>query len=170
MSSEPEQEKEEKRQIGGELIIPAIAVVFTLYYFSTIINSPWTAQVNAFLVGSILLAVVGVFAVVVVRELLAGRATLGATNLLKPYNMLGRRAGFIGLTVLYLFVIDVIGFTLSTFLFLFASMVLLDRKKRFVLCGALALIMAAVGYLAFVVFFEKRLPKGPIEQLLAGVF
>jgi hypothetical protein len=170
MSSESSPKPEEKRQVGGELIIPVVAVIFTLYYFSTIIDSPWTAQVNAFLVGSILLFIIGIFAVFVVRELVAGRATLGATNLLKPYALLPKRAGFIALTLAYLFVIDLIGFTLSTFLFLFGSMVLLDKKKRVLLCGVLALFMAGIAYVTFIVFFEKRLPKGPIEQFLAGIF
>ena len=49
-------------------------------------------------------------------------------------------------------------------------MVLLDKKKRVLLCGALALFMAGVAYFTFIVFFEKRLPKGPIEQFLAGIF
>ena len=51
MSSDSSLETEKKWQIGGELIIPIAAVIFTLYYFSTIAHSPWTAQVNAFLVG-----------------------------------------------------------------------------------------------------------------------
>lgn len=169
MSSDELPEEQEKRQLGGELIIPALAVGFTLYYFSTIIDSPWTAQVNAFLVGTILLLVVGIFSVVVVRELVAGRATLGVTNILQPYNMLPKRGGFIGLTLAYLFLIDILGFSLSTFLFLFLSMLLLDSKRRVVLCFGLAFFMAAVAYGAFIVFFEKRLPKGPIENLLAGL-
>ena len=40
----------EKRQIGGELIIPVLALIFTLYYISTVINSPWSAKVNAYMV------------------------------------------------------------------------------------------------------------------------
>ena len=49
--------KDPPRQLGGELVIPVLAVVFTLYYFSSIWNSPWTAQVSAFMVGGILLLV-----------------------------------------------------------------------------------------------------------------
>ena len=42
--------------IGGQLVIPAAAVALALYYFTTIIDSPWTAQVSAFMIGSILIA------------------------------------------------------------------------------------------------------------------
>ena len=81
-----------------------------------------------------------------------------------------KRAGFIGLTIAYLVLMEYAGFTLTTFLFLFSSMMLLDRKKRWLLCGGLSLFMTGVAYGAFIVFFETRLPKGPVEHLLAGVF
>jgi RsiW-degrading membrane proteinase PrsW (M82 family) len=53
----------EKKQIGGELVIPVAALIFTLYYFSTIYNSPWTAQVSAFFIGAILLLLIAIFLV-----------------------------------------------------------------------------------------------------------
>ena len=59
-----EQEKpisSSKKNIAGELILPFCALLFTLYYFSTVIESPWTAQVNAFMVGSVLIGVVVIF-------------------------------------------------------------------------------------------------------------
>ncbi len=42
-----------KKNIAGELILPVGALAFTIYYIFTVIESPWTAQVNAFMVGSI---------------------------------------------------------------------------------------------------------------------
>ena len=50
-----------RRQLGGELVIPCLAIAFTLYFFSTIWNSPWTAQVSAFAVGGVLLLVCTMF-------------------------------------------------------------------------------------------------------------
>ena len=55
MSVEPSPDGPGKKSLGPDLIIPVAAILFTLYYFSTIIDSPWTAQVSAFFVGSILL-------------------------------------------------------------------------------------------------------------------
>ena len=169
MSSDVSPEQENKRQIGGELIIPIAALGFTLYYFSTIIDSPWTAQVNAFMVGSILIFVVLLFFGVATREVIAGRATLGASNLLAPYAILPKRVAFIGLAVFYLIAIQWLGFTLTTFAFLGASMILLDNARRPLLCTGIAAIMAAIAYVVFIALFETRLPKGPIEHLLAGL-
>ena len=161
---------EPKRQIGGELIIPVMALAFTLYYFSSIIDSPWTAQVNAFLVGSILIVLVLAFFAVCVRELRQGRATLGASDLIEPRRLIGKRLGFIGLTLGYLLVIGWLGFTLTTFLFLAGSMLLLGGGRRPALCLGLSAAMAGIGYAAFIALFETRLPEGPIETLLAAVF
>ncbi len=159
-----------KRQIGGELIIPVMALAFTLYYFSTIIDSPWTAQVNAFLVGSILFVLVLAFFALRIRELARGRATLGVSELLEPRRLLARRAGFIGLTLGYLLVVGWLGFTLTTFLFLSGSMLLLGGGRRPVLCMGLSAVMAGIGYAAFIALFETRLPEGPVETLLATLF
>ena len=166
----PEPERDEKRAMGGELIIPLMALGFTLYYFSTIVDSPWTAQVNAFLVGSVLIVLVLAFLAVTAREVILGRATLGASNLLAPTDILPKRAGFIALTLAYLVAIDWLGFTLTTFLFLVGAMLLLNNGRRPRLCFGLAAGLSAVAYGVFILLFETRLPRGPIEQALAAIF
>lgn len=167
---DPEREPGPKRQIGSELIIPVLALGFTAYYFSTILDSPWTAQVNAFLVGSILIVLVLAFFGLCIRELWRGRATMAVSKLVEPRHLVPRRAGFIGLTLAYLVVLNWLGFTLTTFLFLAGSMLLLGGGKRPVLCLALSALMSGIGYAAFIALFETRLPKGPIERLVAALF
>ena len=58
---EKKTEKDAKPNVLGELIIPVFGVVFTTYYFSTIIDSPWTAQVNAVMVGLVLFLICTIF-------------------------------------------------------------------------------------------------------------
>lgn len=163
-------EPEKKRQIGGELIIPVLALGFTLYYISTIIDSPWTAQVNAFLIGSILIGVVLIFFAVAAREIFIGRATFGMSNILEPREALAKRAAFVVLTTGYFIAMPWVGFTLATFTFLGASMLLLSGGRRPVASLLAAGAMAAIGYGVFIVLFGKRLPKGPVEHLLQGLF
>jgi len=162
-------EPKSKKQIGGESIIPVAALIFTLYYFYSITDSPWTAQVNAFMVGSVLILVVGIFVYSRIKLLIAGKAELGFSKLLAPYDILGKRLTFMGITIGYLIVINWVGFTLTTFLFLWLSMMLLAGWKRPALFAFISAIMAMVGWLAFILLFETRLPKGPIEHLLAGL-
>jgi hypothetical protein len=163
------QDSGEKRQIGGELIIPVLALAFTLYYISTVIDSPWTAQVNAFMMGSVLIVLVLVFFAVALREILQGRATLSASNLLAPYDILPKRLGFMALSLGYLIVMPWLGFTLDTFVFMAASMMLLGDARRPWAYLLAAAIMAAVALGAFVILFEKRFPKGPIEFLVQAL-
>ncbi len=159
----------EKRQMGGELIIPILALVFTLYYISTVINSPWTAQLNAFMVGSVLIILVLLFLGYAAREVLQGRATLGASNLFAPYGILPKRLGFMAISLGYLILLPWLGFTLTTFLFMAASMMLLGNARRPVVYVVAAAVVAVIALLVFIVLFQKRLPKGPVEFLLQAV-
>ncbi len=166
----PIDEPDKKRQIGGELIVPVLALGFTLYYISTIIDSPWTAQFNAYMIGSVLIALVLLFFGVAAREIIGGRATFGLSNLIEPRNLLAKRVAFVALTTGYFIAMPWVGFTLATFIFLAASMLLLSGGRRPVASLVSAVIMAAIGYGVFIVLFGKRLPRGPVEHLLQGLF
>ena len=163
------QDRDEKRQIGGELIIPLLALAFTLYYIATVIDSPWSAQLNAFMVGTVLILLVLMFFAVAAREVLRGQATLGASNLLEPYRILPKRLGFIALSLGYVIFIQWLGFTLTTFLFMAGSMFLLGGGRRPLAYLLAAFVMAAVALVVFVILFQKRFPKGPVEYLVQAL-
>lgn len=166
MSNDRESESGEKQSLGGDLIIPVAAIIFTLYYFYTIIDTPWTAQVSAFFNGSILLLLCAIFLVGVTTKRLRGEATLRFDTLLDPIAVAPRRAGLFVLTVAYIVCIDWAGFTITTFLFLALGMVMLsgwDRGNK-VFIVILSAVLAIGGYLLFVVAFERHFPKGPFEH------
>ncbi len=159
-----------KRPVGGELIVPVGAIVFTLYYITTILHGPWEAKANAYYIGSTLMALCALF---ILRTLLAvrrGEATLGLQRLIEPRNLMVKRLGLLALTVGYIYVVHWGGFTLTTFVFLAASILLLrdGRDRGFVL--ALSAALALGGYLLFIVAFHTRFPKGPFEILMQQVF
>jgi len=164
-----EPEKTEKKHLGGDLVIPVAALAFTLYYFSTIIDSPWTAQVSAVFIGSILIFLILIFIVKSVVSLRRGDADLGMDSLLNPRSFILKRLALLGLTLGYVFLVDYGGFTLTTFGFLTLAMLLLSggRNKRFILIlsGGLAL----GGYLLFILAFDTRFPDGPFEQLMERI-
>lgn len=163
------QESDEKRQLGGELIIPVLALAFTLYYIYTVIDSPWSAQLNAFMVGSILILLVLIFFAVAARAVWRGEASLGMSNLIEPYDILPKRLGFIAFSLGYVVALPWLGFTLTTFLFMAASMMLLGNARRPLLYLTSAAVMAAIGLLVFVILFQKRFPKGPVEYLVQAL-
>ena len=169
MSDESRGSEEPKPQIGGEFIIPVAALVFTIYYFSTILNSPWTAQVNAFMVGFVLFVVIAVFIVTRLGRVMAGKASMGVADILAPRDILPKRAAFIAICLLYVIGIEWLGYTLTTFAFLWSSMVLLNDFRRKGVCTVLAAAMTVLGYVVFIATFETRLPRGIIEKAIAAL-
>ncbi len=161
--------KPEKKHIGGDLVIPGAALVFTLYYFSTIINSPWTAQVSAFFVGTILIALLIIFFVKSFISIKGGEADLGMESLLAPRSYVPKRLALLGLTLGFIVFVEWGGFTLTTFAFMALAMLLLSegRNKRFIVI--LCAIVALGGYLLFILAFDTRFPAGPFELLMKQV-
>lgn len=158
------------RPIGAQLIIPIAAIIFTLYYFTTILDTPWTAQVSAFFVGTLLLVLSVAFVAKQAYELRRGRVTLGLGDLVTRADLTSGRAAIFALTILYIYVIQWGGFTLTTFGFLFASIAILNRGRRLGLAGLVSLVVVIAGYLLFIVAFNTRFPQGPFEVLMQRVF
>ncbi|MBT3990740.1 MAG: tripartite tricarboxylate transporter TctB family protein [Rhodospirillaceae bacterium] len=170
MAENAEAQGSEKVSIGSELIIPVAAFFFTIYYFITIWNAPWTAQVAAFIVGSILLFLVVLIVIKSVRSLSSGEGELNFNNLVNPKSFIPKRLGLLALTIGYIFIVPSLGFTITTFLFLSMAMLVLSdfRKKRLIF--ALAATLSLGGYLLFIVAFKTRFPAGPFETFMKGFF
>ncbi|MDU8944754.1 tripartite tricarboxylate transporter TctB family protein [Ovoidimarina sediminis] len=158
-----------RRQLGGELIIPVAAVIFTLYYFSTIWNSPWTAQVSAFFVGGVLLLVCGLFILRSVLWMARGEGVFGFANIFSYEDIRSGRIGLLAATIGFCFLIEPLGFTLATFLFLFASMLVLAKGRRPFFIAFLSASIALVGWAVFILAFDTRFPRGWFENTMRAV-
>ena len=167
---EPNPGKPQKRAAGAELVLPFVGLVFTIYYFTTIIDVPWTAQVSAFFVGVILIGLVIALFIRTAINVRRGEATLSFEPLIVPRDYVPKRAALLGLTLSYIFFIEWGGFTITTFFFLFLTMLLLSNGKHKRLILALSLSLSIGGYFLFIVAFNTRFPRGPVELLLNGVF
>lgn len=165
MSEKPSPDRRDKTAVGSELLIPVAGVVFAIYYFSTIIDSPWTAQVSAFFIGAVLIALCLIFFVIVGVRLWRGEVTLGFSPLIRPRAIAPKRGILFLLTLAYIFFIDLGGFTITTFVFLCLSMLVLSEGRNKRLIVALAAVLSLGGYLLFVVAFERRFPEGPFEAM-----
>lgn len=166
--------EDQSRAVGGDLVLPVAAVAFTIYYFTSIWNSPWEAQVAAFLIGSILIFLVGVFLVRTFRDLMTGEANLGLGPLIGPSWVMPRRLILLALTVGYVIGLDWLGFTLASFLFLFTGMLTLSEARgdvrKFFHYGTVAAILSLAGWLLFILAFDTRFPAGPFEKLMEAMF
>ncbi len=166
MAEETDSGKSGKKQIGGELVIPVAALIFTLYYFTTIYDSPWTAQVSAFFIGAILLSLIAIFLAKSVIAWRAGKVDLGLDSLLEPRAFVTKRLILFALTLGFIIVVQWGGFTITTFIFLGLSMLLLSGRRRWRLILGLATGLAIGGYLLFILAFDTRFPDGPFEYLM----
>lgn len=160
----------EPRPIGAQLIIPIAAIAFTLYYFWTIIGTPWTAQVSAFIVGSILLFLCVTYLAKQFYDRYRGRVNFGLGDLFTHVDWTSGRAAVFALTLIYVYVIQWGGFTITTFFFLFLSIAILNRARRLGLIAFVSFVMVIAGYFLFIVAFDVRFPRGPFEILMQKVF
>lgn len=168
-SLRPPDRPSDKVSMGGELVIPCASIIFALYYFSTIIDSPWTAQVSAFFIGTVLTLLSLVFIIKTGLEVRNGEADLHFSSLFRRSDLeLGRPALF-ALTIGYIVLIEWGGFTITTFFFLLFSTLLLNngRRKKFIL--AISTALALGGYGLFILAFDTRFPRGPFEDLMEVV-
>jgi len=168
--TEPPVGKPDLQPAGSELILPAAAVLFTIYYLSTIREVPWTAQVSAVLVGSILIFLCALLAVRTFIGVRRGELSLGLGRLIAPRAYIGKRLILLGLTIGYIVVIEWLGFTLTSFVFLAAGMSVLSEGRRLGLILILSTVLAVGGYLLFVVAFQTRFPVGLVDAALKAVF
>jgi hypothetical protein len=153
---------------GGDWILPAAGIAFALYYISTVWDLPWEARANGLLLGSILLGLTAIFFVRAALALRGRRVTLSLAELVEPRALLVRRLGLFLLVVGFIAALPYLGFTLTVLAFMVGALLLLGERRPGVV-AALALTVAAVGYLLFIVFLRARLPRGPIEGLLAWI-
>ena len=165
----PTENKKSTRQLGGELVIPVLSIVFTLYFFTTIWNSPWTAQVSAFFVGGILLLVCTIFIVQSIIWLRSGQGSMGFSNLFNREDLRTGRIGLLATTVGFCLFIDRLGFTLTTFLFLSLRMYILGKGKRPLFIVFVAGLMALGGWAVFIWAFDTRFPRGWFEVTMKAV-
>ncbi|PQO22297.1 hypothetical protein C2I36_13835 [Rhodobacteraceae bacterium WD3A24] len=158
-----------KRQIGGELVIPVLAIVFTLYYFSTIIDAPWTAQVNAFGIGAVLLILCVAFIIRGLALVARGDGSFGMANLFTREDIQTGRIWLLVATVAYCYFIVDFGFTLTTFLFLLISMLILAKGKQPLLILFVSAVMSLCGWALFIWAFDTRFPRGWFEETMRMV-
>lgn len=161
--------REPARNVLPDLIIPALAVAFVVYYWTTITEVPWISQASAVFVGVLLLLAIAAWAVRTVGRIRRGVEYLGTAHLLIDGPTQVKRIVLLALTVGYLLVLEVLGFTLTTFAFLFAAILILSSARQWRTAAAVAAGCALAGYLIFVLVFETRFPEGWFERVIGDL-
>lgn len=158
-----------KRPIGADLIIPALASAFAAYYVTTVWHLPWAAKANGLLLASVLLPLVAIFFIKAAASILRDETSLSMRPLLSPWRLQSQRLALVVLMLAFIVVIPHFGFTLTIFVFLLGTMLLLGERSPTKLVGISA-TASLTGYFLFIAVLNTPFPHGPVEMLLGRVF
>jgi hypothetical protein len=150
---------------GADLVIPAMAAAFTLYFLYTIWGLEWEAKANGIFVGVALLALVAVQAVRTVIGISRAQGDMSFEPLLEPREALPKRLAMLAITIAFVVVVPWLGLGLGLFIAMAAGFGVLGVRpwRRAILT---AFIVAAVATVMFNAVLDTGLPKGPVEKLL----
>ncbi len=154
-----------KPAIGGDLIIPVLAVAFTTYYLVSTSNLTWEAKANGVVIGVMLYALIAMQVVRIGMKVARGQATLGLGELVERSKPQWQRLAIIAILVFFIATIGFLGTSLSLFLTMFALMWVLDERRWANLLG-ISFATTATVYLLFIVLLGTRLPRGPVEHFI----
>jgi len=158
-----------KAALGADLVLPALAVALTVYFFVSVADLSWEAKANAVVIGVALLALIAVHVARVALRVWAGDATLSLAPLFEPRRTQRQRFLLVALTALFIFVIPWLGVTLGLFLLTAALMLVLGAGSIRMIAATSATV-AIAAYLLFIALLNSRLPRGPVEKLLSMLF
>ena len=155
-----------KNPLGADLIIPALALGFAIYFFWSIADLAWEAKVNGVVIGIALLALVVIQVARIGIAVAQGRGDLSTGTLWQPRDILLKRVGMVVVTVAFILLLQVLGLTLSLFLSMAAALWLMGVRKAWVIL-AISFGVAAAAYLLFILVLDAGFPHGPIENLFS---
>ena len=158
-----------KAPLGADLVIPALALGFSAYFFLSIADLAWEAKANGVLIGVILVGLIAVQLVRMGTRLARGEGDLRADPLWLPRDAFGKRIAMVVLTVAFIAALEWLGLTLSLLLAMLAALYVMGVRKLSALLWV-SFGVAAAAYLLFIVTLDSAFPHGPIERLLAALF
>ncbi len=167
--SDPSSRSGGKPSLGADLVIPGLGVLLAIYFFVTVSELPWEAKANAFAIGSVLLLLVAIFVIRIVIKVARGEATLGFEKLFDQASAQWKRLWLLISLIGFIALLPWLGFTLSLFLGMVASMLIMGVREPRPLLGT-ALGVAVCCYLMFIALLDTNFPHGPVETLLTPLF
>lgn len=162
-------EREPRKPVGADLIIPVTAGAYALYYVLSVRDFPFEAQISGIVLAGLLSILVLIYFVRVARGLGVGRLSLGMGAFFGARESRAARGAFVALIVVFILVVPYLGFTLTTFAFLSASFLVAGARpvrRALLVAGAASLS----GWLFFIVLLNTRFPEGPFERAMDTLF
>jgi len=155
-----------KTPLGADLVIPALALGFAIYFFWSITDLAWEAKANGVVIGAVLIALVVIQVARIALAVAQGRGDLRTDALWQPRDVLLKRIGMVAVTVAFISLLQVLGLTLSLFASMAVALWLMGVRRPSLVIG-IAFGVAAAAYLLFIAVLDAGFPHGPVEHFLA---
>ena len=159
---------EKKKAYGADLVIPALAVAFAIYFLDTTSAMEWEAKANGVFVGWLLIGLVVVQAVRIGIGYVRGRGDFRFEPLVAPRDAMKKRIGMMAITIAFVATVPWLGVGLGLFLGLaagFWTMGVRNWKRILVVSLSMAIACAVL----FNTVLDTGLPRGPVEKLILHV-
>ncbi|HXF52560.1 MAG TPA: hypothetical protein VNK52_00415 [Hyphomicrobiaceae bacterium] len=160
--------EERPEPVGADFILPVLACALTAYYLITTRELVWEARVTATFIGVILFSLSAIQFTRLFARLVSGRANPSLGELVANTLHNRQRLGLVSLVALFIGTIEWVGTTLGLVLLLIGCMLILGVRRITTLL-AISVTTAAAVYVLLIYLLESRLPKGPVEALIAHV-
>jgi hypothetical protein len=155
-----------KAPLGADLVIPALALAFAIYFFWSIADLAWEAKANGIVIGVALIALVVIQVARIALAVARGQGDLRTDPLWQPREVLRKRIGMVAVTVAFILLLQVLGLTLSLFTSMAAALWLMGVRRVPVILG-ISFGVAAAAYLLFIAVLDAGFPHGVIEKLFS---
>ena len=152
-----------------ELIIPVGAILFGIYYLSTVWTLPFQAKVVGLYVTSGIALLCLILAVRFVRELRSGKKGWSFNGFFSDPVTEGRRWGVLLATILFIALMPLLGFALSLFLFVFSTVFLIGGRTRIKAAFWVATSITVIAFSVFILFVKVRFPLSIIDETIKNL-
>jgi len=160
--------EKENSSAGADLLIPALALAFVVYFFVSTAELAWEAKANAIVVGTVLVLLTIAQVVRIVLRVARRQADLGMTVLWEPRDVAWKRVGMVAVTAVFIAALPWLGLTLSLWLGMFAALWVMGLRRTRILV-ILPLATAGSCYALFIAVLDAGFPRGPLEALLGSL-
>lgn len=152
-----------------ELIIPVGALLFGIYYLSTVWALPFQAKVVGLYVTTGIALLCVVLAIRFARELGAGAKGWSLHGFFADPVTEGRRWGVFAATILFILLMPILGFAVSLFLFVLSTVLLVGGMVRLKAAIIVATCITVISFGIFILFVQVRFPLSVIDRAIMSL-
>ncbi|ESR23023.1 tripartite tricarboxylate transporter TctB family protein [Lutibaculum baratangense] len=149
-----------------ELIIPIGAIAFGIYYLSTVWSLPFQARVVGIYVSGAIAILSLIIFVRLAREFASGRKSLGFRGFFTDPTAEVRRWGVLVMTVLFIALMPLLGFTVSLFLFVLGTVLMIAGMERLKHALIIASATTVIAFAIFILLVKVRFPLSIVDTTI----